>query len=84
MKRPTALLLAAIMLIAAGVYRTPTPVPVDISTAYACWTEATAYGPEQICGDPGLAQNRIEEDSPAWECETMGNHICGANPSRET
>lgn len=20
---------------------------------------------------------RIEEDNPAWNCHTMGNHICG-------
>lgn len=23
---------------------------------------------------------RIEEDSPAWNCHTMGNHICGGTP----
>ena len=21
--------------------------------------------------------DRIEEDSPLWNCHTMGNHICG-------
>ena len=30
----------------------------------------------------GTSQNlvpRIEEDSPGWDCQTMGNLICGEN-----
>jgi hypothetical protein len=31
--------------------------------------------------DPVSPAVRVEEDSPQWDCHTMGNHVCGVPES---
>lgn len=36
------------------------------------------FGSAPTIGDHNSAATiRVEEDSPLWNCHTMGNHICG-------
>jgi len=44
--------------------------------------QATPAPAKTITATPAAAT--IQEDDPAWDCATMGNRICGANPLERT
>lgn len=53
--------------------------PVEPAPAVQAWTpEPEATDTVTAPTEPGVtAPARCEEDMPCWDCETMGNHVCG-------
>ena len=52
-----------------------------IATAISGFLMLASCGPEPAT-DPNYGQNTpipCEEDMECWDCETMGNRICGPN-----
>jgi hypothetical protein len=67
---PTVLVLAA--LVGAGVGATFTPPYEGVEPP-----TPTVTAPPFVLPEPLLAAATCTEDEPCWDCETMGNHICG-------
>lgn len=55
---------------------------VALLTGCGAAVEASAPPVKTITATPATAG--IQEDDPGWDCLTMGNRICGANPIQRT
>lgn len=81
--------LAAFLFFATG-HGAPSPATDLHRSRMACWNEPNPSQPnglETICGDPAkmpAGSVRIEEDSPLWDCRTMGNRLCGPGTGYES
>jgi hypothetical protein len=58
---------------------TRTMTVILVLVVLACLAGLWAMGPEPATDDLHV-YTTCEEDMPCWDCETMGNRICGLQP----
>lgn len=55
-----------------------TLVRVGVVVGAAAWIVLAPFPPKDAPSQPANPPvQTIEEDEPGWDCQTMGNHICG-------
>lgn len=79
--------LASIAVVAAAIMGCAAPTPTaphdhdgKVQAEDGSWVDPSFYAAAPVTAAPVVAAPVINEDDPAWDCLTMGNRTCGANP----